>query len=433
MADDRKPGGFGHLHSRIADWFGGSDWETAYRDHIAFIRDELQEGAGLDPSEVFRQMPRIAAPVFGLAVLESFFASEFEEEPRFLVDDFLSQEGASLGADEKEFLTQLRNSTISLFEVVAAEPEYVFRDQFRRGSQFSFGDAKAGPVLSVGQHVLARRLEIGGRSQFSAVLLKIKPETAEIFSSTFEGAKREALADLPPLLRKEPRTVRRILDRILSSMSTLAIIAWLGDIHAQVLAGLHTDLVNIEVAGATRLVFPMLIRVADATERLDSAADFLRLDDSDPTWGWRSPDSDEGDTVLVWIEDDQLIIEATPMANIDALRLTVEELFGEGVGIPEVFTAYEDADDDDEDEPDLRERLTEALDAHYTHALDSQIPMLGDVSPREAMLSEEGRAKVSEWLLRIESSYRELGAGAAVPTYDFDWLWTELGFALPEA
>lgn len=72
----------------------------------------------------------------------------------------------------------------------------------------------------------------------------------------------------------------------------------------------------------------------------------------------------------------------------------------------------------------------QTMDDRYREALDKPIPMLGDVSPRQAARSPAGRQKVLDWLKYIENrthtaSHR--GGGDPMVEYDFGWMWQELG------
>jgi hypothetical protein len=78
---------------------------------------------------------------------------------------------------------------------------------------------------------------------------------------------------------------------------------------------------------------------------------------------------------------------------------------------------------------DLSEALREFKDRHYRSILDEPVPMVGDVSPREAVLTEEGRERVTEWLKYLENSETRRARVEGERPYDFAWMWQELGIA----
>jgi hypothetical protein len=101
----------------------------------------------------------------------------------------------------------------------------------------------------------------------------------------------------------------------------------------------------------------------------------------------------------------------------------------------------EDSDDDmDEDPteamppnteipPEVKaEFLHTVLKQHYRRVLNEPIPMLGGISPREAARSDAGRKKLVAWLKELESGAAgHRAVGNPLGTYDFGWMWAELG------
>src|SRR6266700_4254378 len=68
------------------------------------------------------------------------------------------------------------------------------------------------------------------------------------------------------------------------------------------------------------------------------------------------------------------------------------------------------------------------LDKHYREAIDNPVPALGNKSPRALARSAKGRGKVVEWLKRAENETAKcVGSNEDMATYDFGWLWAELG------
>ena len=72
----------------------------------------------------------------------------------------------------------------------------------------------------------------------------------------------------------------------------------------------------------------------------------------------------------------------------------------------------------------------EMLTCEYRKALDQPVPMLGDRTPRALASTKAGKVKVAEWL-----KYLENGSAKARPmddpmaTFEFTWMWEELGVA----
>jgi hypothetical protein len=74
--------------------------------------------------------------------------------------------------------------------------------------------------------------------------------------------------------------------------------------------------------------------------------------------------------------------------------------------------------------------LHSVLEKHYRRVLGEPVPMLGNVSPREAARTASGRAMLVEWLKHLEDGAAgHRAAGNPLGTYDLSWMWTELGIA----
>jgi hypothetical protein len=73
-------------------------------------------------------------------------------------------------------------------------------------------------------------------------------------------------------------------------------------------------------------------------------------------------------------------------------------------------------------------RFHDGLDRHYRDLLDQPIPALGNKSPRAAVKTAKGRAKVVDWLKTLENHTAKFaGSNDEMATHNFRWLWTELG------
>ena len=73
-------------------------------------------------------------------------------------------------------------------------------------------------------------------------------------------------------------------------------------------------------------------------------------------------------------------------------------------------------------------RIThESLENHYRRQLDEPIPILGDITPRQATKTAKGREKVVAWLKRLENQLASHEPSGPMAGYDVAWLWEELG------
>ena len=74
-----------------------------------------------------------------------------------------------------------------------------------------------------------------------------------------------------------------------------------------------------------------------------------------------------------------------------------------------------------------RHIIHQGLTAHYRRTLDEPIPSRGNQSPRKAAKTRKGREKVIAWLKMLENHSAQQGRDDPVGSYDFTWIWKELG------
>ena len=73
------------------------------------------------------------------------------------------------------------------------------------------------------------------------------------------------------------------------------------------------------------------------------------------------------------------------------------------------------------------EIIHDAMDRHYRTQLDEPVPSLGNISPRQAATSKKGRGKLPAWLKVLENQTAKHDADDPMTSYDFTWIWRELG------
>lgn len=67
------------------------------------------------------------------------------------------------------------------------------------------------------------------------------------------------------------------------------------------------------------------------------------------------------------------------------------------------------------------------MERHYSKQLDEPIPALDGVSPRQAARTWAGREKVIGWLKYLENNTARAGKDDPMGSFDFGWMWEELG------
>ena len=93
--------------------------------------------------------------------------------------------------------------------------------------------------------------------------------------------------------------------------------------------------------------------------------------------------------------------------------------------------SIEDRDGDgDEIPPEVAASIAnQFFDRHYRGWLDSALPVLDGLTPRQAVATESGRDAVVALLKSVENMTARQRQQSGQPLYDFGWLWQELGLA----
>ena len=135
----------------------------------------------------------------------------------------------------------------------------------------------------------------------------------------------------------------------------------------------------------------------------------------------------------------KLIVEVNSAARAQLAIRPMSDWLGDYVSapLPEIRTMTQITADDAAGEPkenaldippDEMERIIHSmLKREDEKTLDEPVPALGNKSPRALARTGGGRAKVADWLKRIENGAAKFDASDPIATYNFTWIWDELG------
>jgi len=134
------------------------------------------------------------------------------------------------------------------------------------------------------------------------------------------------------------------------------------------------------------------------------------------------------------------VLSVNSRQRSDRGRALLSEILGRRVDNPSVKTETVDQimasrDTAQPKEFDISEEercaiIHEQMDRHYRDVLDQPVPMLGNETPRAAVKTDSGRIKVVDWLKMMENRTAKSGDhNSAMASYNFGWLWKELGIS----
>ncbi|MGH7829510.1 MAG: hypothetical protein ACREP8_04980, partial [Candidatus Binatia bacterium] len=140
------------------------------------------------------------------------------------------------------------------------------------------------------------------------------------------------------------------------------------------------------------------------------------------------------------IKEGYLVLSTNSRQRAERGEALIKELLGSLIGHP--FTSMQTleqalADREKSEEPSIGDSdlppemassiMRETLDRHYRESLDTPIPMLDEKTPRQAVRGKKGKQKVVEWLKYLENQNARHGQKDIIGSYDFSWMWEELG------
>jgi hypothetical protein len=403
---------------------------------------------------------------------EDLLTREFDDGSN-IVDEYLKRRGWKETASVRAYITALRNSVVSLYEVSDVVPDKSFRarDLVRGGEPVLISERSATRTLKQWDRFAGRVVQVGQQTQISGAVLPFEYQTSE---NLIEG-----LRSIGKLTRKEKKELAKAIgkdfdaaiianlsetERLRAAGSTFTT-CWLVDAIDQ--AG-QPEMPDLRNADGDELLqctvsYPLADGTADDDVRaaLDSCADLRPA--SATRWNWvrrekraaasagRARPSksltiettrDDGVLVLGSVELDGrvLVLSVNSLERSERGIELLSTMLGERVGQPLVVTqtveqmlASPDADAPQQIDLSEQERnaiIHETMDRHYRDTLDQPVPALGNKSPRAAVKTATGRARVADWLKMMENRTAKAGeSNSAMATYSFDWMWTELGIA----
>jgi uncharacterized protein (DUF2384 family) len=427
-----------------AEWH---DWFAEVYDHHLL---PACRRSGLDDEEVMAILGEswFMTTVWGCA-FEDFLTRE-GADGRNIVDDYLKRRGWKESASARAYMSALRTSVMSLYEVsdVIRDTSFRARDLVRGGEPILISERLATRSLKQWDRIATRIVRIGSQMLISGAVLPYDREASEkVLKLLRNVAKRtdkekQKLADQVGRDVNDPAIVNGLSQTaILRAAAPTITTVWLIDIIDRATAPQIPEVRNAE---GDELLFCILhYPLADGVE-----ADDIRLalrqcpefrQENATFWNWIGPlrsakalgaqrerrkfqtfttTLDDGSLVLgnVELKDKALILSVNSQARAERGRALLSEILHGLLAQPLVEIQTR------------RTIICDGLDRHYRALLDQPIPALGNKSPRAAVKTSKGRDKVVDWLKTLENHIAKLaGHNDAMASYDFDWLWAELG------
>jgi uncharacterized protein (DUF2384 family) len=412
--------------------------------------------------------------VWGCA-FEDFLTQELDDGSN-IVDDYLKRRGWKESASNRAYMHALRQSAISLYEVsnIVPETSFLARDLFRGGEPMLISERSATRSLKQWDRIAVRVLPLGPKTVIAGAILPFTIDASEqllkILRSTRNRAAKEqhTLAALVCCDPDDARIATALSETVVLQVAAPAVTTvWLNEILDRHFNPPQLDVRNSsgdELAFCT-LHFPFGDAVSpdDIRSALNQRPELSA--ESDTFWNWietgKATASEQkhkskqgrlqlltttgGDGSLVLgnleIKERTLVVSVNSKERAKRARALFSDALGVRVGPPLMeiqsleqarathSAAPESVSTSLELSPEQRRTIIhQSLDRHYRRMLDEPVPALGDRSPRKAVKTEAGQKKVVAWLKTLENhSANFTVSDDPMATYDFSWLWVELG------
>ncbi|MCB4862953.1 hypothetical protein K7W03_25555 [Sphingobium sp. PNB] len=441
----------GHDLSGLIRFAERAPWDERLVDMLALHLDPVCEASGLDPEAIFDAVGHHWEGTLWGCAFEDLMAREPEADGPNLVDDYLKRRGWNERAPNKAYMRALNQTAMSLYEVSEVVPgqSMRLRDLLRESEPVTVLERGATRTLVNWDRIATRVVQVNGRYGISGALLPFGPDASAELISTIARLEADSAPDHDTLLR---------------SCAPLFTGIWMLDALGVQARAEMPELVNADGEDVVfhRVVFPLakganrqtVARMLDAANWLEPA--------SDSFWNWlaprvgkKKPGKAKGKQALATTMQDgtpvfanvelkgrQVVVEVNSSERAETAKALMAGWLGERIGPPltEIRTLAQmladDAADEEHDDglqlpPEETERVVhEMLTREYTKALDQPVPMLGDRTPRALARTKAGRVKVAEWLRYLENgSAKSRAADDPMATFDFTWMWEQLGVA----
>jgi hypothetical protein len=451
----------------LMKWLGREEWREPFNDSIERHLGPPCEEAGITLDELAGAVGDHHATVLWGCIFEDFLASDLDDGSN-IVDDYLKRRGWKESVPNRRYLTSLRSSVMSLYEVsdIVRDQSFLARDLLRGGEVVRVSEKSGTRNLKQWDRLAARIVKVGSKFEMAGGVLAFTHEPSEFIRDGFTKLKKE----MPSEARKRLEKMHGATEvdqfafdtEILRQGAFLFTNVWLDDALERALNPELPRMCNgdgDEIAFTT-VRYP-LKETSDrkALERaLTAMPGFHRAGEN--LWNWSAPaaraagrTTEDAQTFMstfgdgsvslghVELEAKALKLETNSPQRAQRGRALLDPAIGPFVEEPVVesktvaeMMASRPADEGRAPSSGLppdeeRAIIHETLERHYRGLLDEPVPMLGNVSPRKAAKTKKGRENLVGWLKLIENSTARQAPHSPMASYDVSWMWDELGVA----
>lgn len=428
------------------EWSDGL--EDALSDHFGVAMLELD----LEHEEIVDLLGEHWAIALWGCAFEDFLTREFEPDGANIADDYLKRRGWKETPGSRAYIRALRTAVMSLYEVSEVKPgsSFLARDLIRGGEPIMVSEKSATQTLKTWDRIAARIVPIREKHILAGGVL---PFTIEAADDLIQGLCKAQV-------KRSRRAKLAIDDETLRGLAHLFTTAWLLEVLPQAMGRDAPHLHNSDGDEVVfhKVRFPLVAKATHkaVVSRLDAVSDLQK--ENDGFWNWLSGQSkgrakgdrqpnalnwnvemEDGTVVLgnIELKDRAVLLSVNSASRAERGTAMLQGVLADLVRAPlteiqtldQVRESAADAAPIEAIPLEVATGLVHAmLDKQYRAVLDEPVPMLGNRSPRQAARTAAGREKLVTWLKFLENrSGSQTDPTDPMATYEFGWLWRELG------
>ncbi len=453
--------------NNLVKWSARDDWaphlDGVFADHLDTILDEFD----VTSEELIDLLGNTFDMLYGV-ILEDFFAARFGDDGELnVIDDYLKRRGWREKVPAKRYLAAIRESVISLYEVVDIDPgkTMTVRDMIRGGDPVTVNEMSGSESAARWDRIATRLVTVNNKPCFTGGMLLLSHEASRTFLTVFDETAKGFRAELRREAKKRgenPETASEAVEElILESMGPcLFTQAWLTDALTRINAPppevLNTDGDEILFS---EVRFPISGDEAEVAAAVDGIENVGRNAPGEASWTWHDGSSpqqgmaaekheglmlqsvvDGGLTSLgnIDIGNGFILLNTNSRQRAERGRDLLASHLGALVGAPlishegigrttEPSAGSRVPEEEDDIPPEIAAQfMQDFFDDHYRRTLDGPVPFLDGKTPHQAVKTKKGRGQVIEWLKYLENSEHRRASRDGQEPYDMTWMWREL-------
>ena len=441
-----------------------------------------------DDADLLKLVGETALEQLFPSVFEFFCSNDYRENGKRwnVIDVFLKKRGALLNTRDKEYLRSLRQSHMSLYEVleVDLEKSILLRDLIGGGEPVRVFEKSMTRQLSVWDVIGVRICSEGGCPVLAGGALVLGREEAIDLAKNIKDLHSRGVEFLRTIDPNDPEHG----DYTFDEQEHLMKVMWAKEIGLGYLEDCFKKLNRkVEYQNSDgdplcfhTMTFPLNADWKEIAEQISTVEDYHQDDDTRARkfWNWVEPmdtkpvpSDDRGDVFVQTIETTldggdldatmrvlgtielrktKLVAQGNSEKRAKRLETRLVSLLGSRIGTPSLKIDESSSGKSTKEigkthkakalpTPDISpEEQTEFLHAmltrHYRDWLTTPVPNLGNKTPKELSATKAGREKLVQSLKDLENSVRHLErqSGATSPL-NLDWMWKELGIERDKA